>query len=1194
MSNSNYYTDNELQTLKFGKIGKNTNISKKTSFYGTKNIHIGDNCRIDDFCILSCGSEEGFFIGNYVHIASSVSISGKGKITIGDFAGLSAKVSVFSSTDDYSGEFMTNPCVGSFNSDYTNVFSNDVYIGKHVIIGCNSVILPNTFLTDGVSIGAMSFVNSKIDIIGIYQGNPLRFIKKKSLGFLEIEKQMTGSNLEEKSNIQIDINGSIKNKDINKLFNDFGIIISEEQYHLTLTEIGLDSISQIRFRNNFYKLFNLNIDHNEKIINLIDIINKNEKPIINSKIVVSKEDEYIKINTPLPSVDNKYVSILGLGSCLPSNKIDNTFYTNIMDTSDDWIKKRTGMNFKYLLDNDEKLETIIKTACENAIKNAKIQTKDIDLVILASSSQEDLFGDASRIANLIGAKNAFAFDIKNACNGFTTAIITAEQYIKSGDYHLILVIGADCLSRWVNWNDKKTAILFGDGAGAVIIGKSKNGIMGHIFKTDGSQNHILNINTNEVISSINGIDVINNCYDQVSMDGIEVFKFVTHHLPIYINELLKNQNVSINDIDYFVFHQANFRILEEISIKLDIPKNKILSNIDEVGNTSAASIPILLNKYHNEIGLFKKGDLILMGGFGAGMSLGLILLKWDMEQNLNKISVKQENFEKIALITGGTKGIGLSIAKKLSKEGFRTIVISRNNDILLPDDLIYRKADICSIEDCKNVQKFICETYGKLDLLVNNAGWEGPREYLINMSLESIHKMVNTNILGHLNIIHFMSELLKKARGTIINISSIAAYTNIQNSCKMTLYSLTKSAICTLTRGLCGELKNICKVYSINPTFVDTELTKRMADDLHIDENQLNKLGMVSNDDKLIEPNEIAFFIFLLINGKTRYSSGDEIIILSNLRTTYAKYMYEHIDNRESHFKINITDFEQYFLDGTNVCIFQGQGIKFIRNINDSIYKDIILKNGMDIKMKEICKMFIYEFVELYDENNTHHQQLMIYLISICEFEIHNKTNIDWFDRVDRMAGYSIGEIVALVCSGFISFEDGLKIVNLRGYEMQKINQKINAKMVTIIGINDDDITEILPENVYITNDFSKNIKVIGGLTSDVDNFLIQIKTLYNNIKIKELPINGAYHTNYYQEVGIKLKELLKDITIRKTKIKVYSNFCGIEYNEENFKNLLSSQVYNKVDWYKIVKILKEQPIHQLNEFGPSLNYLTF
>ena len=190
---SNYYTDEELKTLNFRKIGKNTLISKKTSFYGANNISIGDNCRIDDFCILSSGSSEGFDIGNYVHISNSVSITGKGKVTIGDYAALSGKVSVYSSTDDFSGEFMSNPCVGNFNIELTNVYSNHVYIGKHVIIGCNSVVLPKAYIADGISIGALSKVNKKLEKIGIYQGNPLKFFKEKSLRFLELEKQIASA-----------------------------------------------------------------------------------------------------------------------------------------------------------------------------------------------------------------------------------------------------------------------------------------------------------------------------------------------------------------------------------------------------------------------------------------------------------------------------------------------------------------------------------------------------------------------------------------------------------------------------------------------------------------------------------------------------------------------------------------------------------------------------------------------------------------------------------------------------------------------------------------------------------------------------------------------------------------------------------------------------------------------------------------
>lgn len=184
-----FYTDEELNNFGFKSIGTGCKISKKTSFYGISNILIGNNTRIDDFCIISAG--KSIKIGNFVHISANVSMFGKGEIIIGDYASISGKVSIYSSTDDYSGEYMTNPCVGEYDNKLINVYSNDIYIGKHVIIGTGSVVLPNAWIVDGVSIGCLSMINKRIDKIGIYAGIPAKFIKDKKLNFLELEKKIS-------------------------------------------------------------------------------------------------------------------------------------------------------------------------------------------------------------------------------------------------------------------------------------------------------------------------------------------------------------------------------------------------------------------------------------------------------------------------------------------------------------------------------------------------------------------------------------------------------------------------------------------------------------------------------------------------------------------------------------------------------------------------------------------------------------------------------------------------------------------------------------------------------------------------------------------------------------------------------------------------------------------------------------------
>jgi len=1211
------YSIEELTKFNFLKLGKNNKISTKVSFFGSNRIELGDNIRIDDNCVITAG-KGGICIGDYVHIGANVNLGGAGRIVLENYCGISHKCTILSSNDDYSGEFMTNPCVGSANPSLINVKIGNIRIGKHAIIGCHSVVLPDCNICEGASIGALSLVNRPIDVCGIYHGNPVKFIKEKSTNFLKLEKHLLniGNNLETTdtssiaaSKLETTDTSIVASKLLTDILREYNnIIINEHNLNCTLSEIGLDSLSQIQFREKMLAQYNISIEYDSKLSIIIDKMNSNKvyyninnnniNKNINNNNNINKNinnnsinPNYSTIKTTSSTEANisrlEHVSILGVGSSLPLKKIDNSYYEKFMNTSDEWIKTRTGMQSKYILSKDETLESIIKISCENAIINANIKVEDIDLLVLASSSQEDLFGDASKIAHIIGATNAFAFDIKVACNGFPTAVITAEQYIKSGNYNLALVIGADCLSRWVNWSDKNTSILFGDGSGAVVLGHAKNGngILGHLFKTDGIHSNILNINTIQNISTINNCDHINNNYSCIEMEGTEVFTYVINNLPIYINKLVNKLDIKLGDIDYFVFHQANSRILEDISNKLHIEKDKLLSNISEVGNTSAASIPILLDTFHNKHNKFKKGDLILIGGFGAGMSMGLFVIKWGIENT--PISNK-----KVVLITGGTKGIGLSIANKLFEEGYEIIVISRNQPSSLLDGITFIKADICNIDDLTNVHTFIKNKYGKLDVLVNNAGWEGSNDMFIDTSLDDIHSIININLLGTLNVTSIMNDLLQKVSGTIINMSSIAAYDNIANCYRRTLYSSTKSAISTFTRGLSGELKNKCKIYSINPTFVETDLTTRIASDLKIDKNNLNKFGIIEGDEELIKPEEIAYFIYLLINEKTRYISGDEIILFSKLRSTFSKYFYETINNRKSNLKLTIHDIEYYNHGNMNACIFQGQGIDFNKNLNDD-FIEIILENKINEKLINICNISIVQLIENYnvDKSNTYYQQLLVYLISICEFETKRKREPEFCENVCIMAGYSIGEISALVCAGFISFEYGLQIVNLRGFEMNEVNKQLNAKMITIIGLEQKDIEEHLSANIFITNNINNTIKVVGGLTHEIDDFLIKIKK-YNNVKIKELNVNGAYHTHYYQVVQQKLAELLTNLPLLNTKIKVLSNYQGQEYNKENFATLLSCQVCNRVEWQSIIHSFNASNIKVIEEFGPSSNYL--
>lgn len=1173
---NSYYSEEELQNLNFKSIGNNNKISRNTKFYNTKNITIGNNCRIDDNCIIS-SSNKGIIFGDFVHLSNNVSISGNALIKLEDFSGLSSKVSIFGSTDDYSGKSMTNPCVGSFNECCTNITNGDIIIGKHAIVGCNSVILPGCSIASGVSIGALSLVNRKITKIGIYQGNPIEYIKDKDDNYLKLEEKYFSKYYNKTTNTIINDKNETKtnkNEILTKINNLLNIDITTKNNEKILN-IGVDSLTFIQLQNIINKNYNITIDYNCTINDILEICDTKNKST-NSKLV--NEINESKLVNQVNDL-NSSITIIGLGHKLSSKEIKNDFYEKIVDTNHEWIKKRTGIERKFILDENEILEEIIIDSSLKAIQSANIKSTEIDLIILASSTPEDLFGDASKIAFKIGATNAFAFDIRNACNGFITSIITAEKFLKDEKkYKVALVIGADCLSRYVDWNDRKSNILFGDGAGCVILKKSQgknNGILDNLLKTDGEYNSILNIYSKTEKSTINDINLLNNNYNKLTLDGIGVFNFVINFMPDSIEKFLSSNNINKNQIKYFVLHQANIRIIEEISNKLNVNKEKFVYNIDKVGNTSAASIPILLDDLYNNNKL-EKDDLLLISSFGAGMSAGMILFKWSMEKkNLNN---------KVALVTGGTKGIGKELAIKLKNKGYITIVCSRNNNNNL-QDIEHYKADISKLDDIKNLYEFIYKKYGRLDILINNAGVEGPENPFTITDIEDIQNCININLMGTILLTKNMINLLKDSKGIIINISSIAAGDNISNCFKRTIYSMTKSAIGTFTRGIAGELKNICNVYSINPPFVDTDLLDRVVNKYNINKEMINSNGTIKNCNKLIKPNDISNIVSLLIDGKTRYRSGDEILILDSNKTSYMKYLYEKMDDRDNN-KFEINDIENHPI--YNLCFFQGQGLEI--NIDIDLIKQYIELNNYD---KLIIKITKYSFNEILDLNNkepinTHYQQLIIFIASYILFCIQKYYEPLFFKNIGYMAGYSLGEITALVCSEKISFEDGLKLVYTRGFYMHLISIKSKTTMITVKGLSVNDIKNKLSPNIFLCININKNINIIGGDKGELEIF----KEKNANILVNDLLVEGSYHTPYYKEVADELDIVLNNIKYTETNIKLYSNYNSIIYNKDNYKDLIKNQVYNTVDWFNTNNLLKMEDIGDIKEINISNNYL--
>lgn len=308
--------------------------------------------------------------------------------------------------------------------------------------------------------------------------------------------------------------------------------------------------------------------------------------------------------------------IIGTGSAVPAYCMKNNDFTKFIDTSDEWIVTRTGIKERRIA----KEETTAGLACEaarKALQSAKIKAEEIDLILVATCSPDIFFpSTACQVQAALGAENAAAFDMSAACAGFLFGLNTAYAYINSGGYKKVLVIGADIMTRFVDWKDRGTCVLFGDGAGAVVLEASERGLFSSVQHADGSRGKALSCSVGYEKRS-----------SYLQMDGQEVFKFALKTVPDCIEEVLEKGNIEKEKVKYYVLHQANSRILFGVAKKLREKEEKFPMNIQKYGNTSAASIPILLDEMNRE-GKLEKGDILVLAGFGAGLTWGSTLLQW--------------------------------------------------------------------------------------------------------------------------------------------------------------------------------------------------------------------------------------------------------------------------------------------------------------------------------------------------------------------------------------------------------------------------------------------------------------------------------------------------------------------------------------------------------------------------------------
>lgn len=324
------------------------------------------------------------------------------------------------------------------------------------------------------------------------------------------------------------------------------------------------------------------------------------------------------------------VAITGCGSAVPAVSLDNDGLSRFVETSDEWIATRTGIRRRHLASPDESLHSLAATAARNALDMAGLRPEEVDLIVLATSTADDLFGSASKIQTELGATQAVAFDLTAACSGFVFALVTASQFIRTGTYRNVVVIGADVLSRWVDWSDRRTCVLFGDGAGAVVMQANEGGdrLLGSELRSDGTLNHCLNLAFEPQPQALTeAVTIGQGSFHPITMNGQEIYRFAVKRVPEVIEKALFRANLTVDQIDWLVLHQANQRILDAVADRLKIPAERVVSNMAEYGNTSAASIPLALDEAVRR-GDVKAGDVIAAAGFGAGLTWGSAIFRW--------------------------------------------------------------------------------------------------------------------------------------------------------------------------------------------------------------------------------------------------------------------------------------------------------------------------------------------------------------------------------------------------------------------------------------------------------------------------------------------------------------------------------------------------------------------------------------
>ncbi len=326
---------------------------------------------------------------------------------------------------------------------------------------------------------------------------------------------------------------------------------------------------------------------------------------------------------------NGYAHITGWGMSVPERVLTNHDLSKMVDTNDEWIVERTGIRERHIASMDQTSASLGAQAAVKALEMARLSPEDVDLVIVATSSPEHIFpATASIIQDRIGAMNAGAFDVSAACTGFIIALNIATQTIRGGAVKNALVIGTETLSRLVDWDDRHTCILFGDGAGAFVLQASKNpgGVLSSVMRSDGSGADSLSLPAGGSRMPTSEATLREGLHF-IKMNGREVYRFATRVMADASREAIEKAGLTVNDIQVIIPHQANRRIIEAAARGLNLPMDKMFVNVDRYGNTSTASIPIATVEA-SEAGRMRPGDHIVLVGFGAGLTWGSAVVRW--------------------------------------------------------------------------------------------------------------------------------------------------------------------------------------------------------------------------------------------------------------------------------------------------------------------------------------------------------------------------------------------------------------------------------------------------------------------------------------------------------------------------------------------------------------------------------------